>query len=109
MLLNPPRLFDVLLALVRPFVDARTMGKVLIVRPTAATVESELRALGVSNAGQLAWLTRVLEMDPVPGSLPPFSLLDANLADIALPHLAKAIAASRAAGAGKGSGAGAAP
>jgi len=78
---------------------------VLIVRPTAATVEADLRALGVSNAGQLAWITRVLEMDPVPGSLPPFSLLDASVADIALPHLAKALAASRAAAAGAGAGA----
>ena len=94
-LLSPPGIFDVLLALIRPFVDARTLGKVLIIRPTAATVKAELAALGITAPGQVAWLSAVLEMDAKPGNLPPLSLLG-DVSSFALPHLIKAAAADAA-------------
>lgn len=79
LLLSPPSLFDMLLAVVRPFIDARTMSKVAIVRPpdhpTAATLAPVLHAHGITEPVQLEWLSGVLNMPPKPGSLPPLAPL----------------------------------
>jgi hypothetical protein len=69
-LVNPPGLFDILLAVVRPFIDARTMGKVKIIRPTQGRLAEELAPFGVTSPGQLQWLERVLAMEATPGNLP---------------------------------------
>ena len=75
-LLSPPGLFDALLAVLRPMLDARTAAKVHVVRPagTGAALRADLQARlaphGVAHAPVLDWLAAVLEMEPVPGNLP---------------------------------------
>ena len=69
-LVNPPSLFDILLAVMRPFIDARTMGKVKIMRPAAGALAEDLRPYGVVCPRQLAWLEKVLAMEARPGNLP---------------------------------------
>lgn len=89
MLLNPPWLFDMLLAVMRPFIDAKTMAKVKIVRPSKepGALAAELAALGVTDAAQVAWLEAVTGMEAVPGSLPPFAgLRGAVPKEMRLPH-----------------------
>ena len=55
-LVNPPWVFDLLLGVMRPFIDAKTMAKVKIVRPAKGGLAAELAAFGVTDAAQLAWL-----------------------------------------------------
>jgi hypothetical protein len=72
LLINPPWVFDLLLAVMRPFIDARTMAKVKILRPAEGALAEELKPYGVTNKEQLQWLADVLKMEAVPGSLPAF-------------------------------------
>lgn len=82
-LLSPPSLFDMLLAVVKPFLDARTLGKVAIVRPPADPSREALAPLlapyGIDGV-QLEWLAAVLAMNAVPGSLPPVEPLHSDAA-----------------------------
>jgi hypothetical protein len=88
-LLNPPGVFDLLLAAVKPFVDARTMAKVHIARCTPDTAAAVLRPHGIPPDGPIAkWMAAVLAMPGTPGSLPPLDGLDAAvMAHIALPRM----------------------
>ena len=70
LLINPPSIFDMLLAVLRPFIDARTMGKVKILRPKPGQLAGDLAPYGVTCPRQLAWLEKVLAMPAAPGSLP---------------------------------------
>ncbi len=76
-----------LLAVMRPFIDARTMAKVKILRPAAGALEEELKPFGVTDPAQLKWLSEVFSMEATPGSLPSFApLAQAVPPEARLPH-----------------------
>lgn len=80
LLLNPPRLFDVLLAAIRPFVNAKTMSKVSILRCDSSTVGACLEPHGVAaDSGVSAWVARVLAMPTEPGHVPSRDGLDLDV------------------------------
>lgn len=86
-LVNPPWVFDMLLTVMRPFIDAKTMAKVKIIRPKEGALAEELKPFGVTDAAQLQWLSGVFAMEATPGSLPPFAPLAAAAPPEArLPH-----------------------
>jgi hypothetical protein len=86
-LVNPPWVFDMLLAVMRPFIDAKTMAKVKIIRPKEGALAEELKPLGVTDAAQLQWLSAVVALEATPGSLPPFAPLAAAAPpEVRLPH-----------------------
>ena len=91
-LINPPGIFDMLLAVLRPFIDARTMGKVHVVRTKPdKPLAPEFEKFGVVDKRQLEWLEAALSMTAVPGlqNLPPVGPLG-DLAHLQLPHMASA-------------------
>ena len=78
-LVNPPGVFDILLAAVRPFVDARTMGKVHIVRGDERSISAALEAHGIAAGapdGMASWLSECAAMPGRPGSVPSDDKLD---------------------------------
>lgn len=89
-LLNPPGIFDILLAAVKPFVDARTMSKVHFLRGTPEDVSNQLDKLGISkDSGMASWLTECLHLPVKTGNVPNDSKLDtAILQKIRLPGCA---------------------
>lgn len=82
-LLNPPTVFDILLAAMRPFLDARTMSKVRIVRGgDTAAIQAQLAQVGIApESGTSAWMGACLAMPPTAGSVPDDSLLDGAVLD----------------------------
>lgn len=88
LLINPPSIFDLLLAAIKPFLDKRTMSKVNIVHGTSATIGDLLEPHGIpKNSGISKWMKKVLDMEPVPGSNPSLASLDQDiLHDIYLPR-----------------------
>ena len=89
--MNPPWVFDLLLGVMRPFIDAKTMAKVKIVRPAKGGLAAELAAFGVTDAAQLAWLEAAVELSPAePGNLPDFASLRVVVPrEMRLPHADK--------------------
>lgn len=85
-LINPPAIFDMLLAVLRPFIDARTMSKVHIIRPKAGQVSKDLEKFGVVDPSTLEWLEAALAMAPNPGNLPPLYPLGEAVAKLQLGH-----------------------
>jgi hypothetical protein len=76
-LINPPRVFDILLAAIKPFIDARTLGKVHIVRCTKETAGEVLAPFGVPvGSGMSAWMSEVMGMEGKPNSIPAMDGLD---------------------------------
>ena len=69
-LINTPTIFQLLLAAIEPFADARTMSKIVRVAGAPAAVAAELAAGGLP-AAQCAWIGQVLDMAATPGVLPP--------------------------------------
>jgi hypothetical protein len=92
-LINPPAIFDMLLAVLRPFIDARTMSKVHIIRPKAGKLGEDLEKFGVVNPTTLEWLEAALAMAPTPGNLPPLQPLGADVAKLQLEHFKAAFVA----------------
>lgn len=79
LLLNPPGVFDMLLAVLKPLLDARTMSKVHVVRGDAEAVADKLHAVGIHRGGADgigAWMAAVLAMPPVAGAVPSDAGLD---------------------------------
>jgi hypothetical protein len=72
LLLNPPTVFQMLLSAIRPFADERTMSKVQALTGSTEEVVSALAERKLSDES-LEWMRRVLDMRPVPGSLPPLT------------------------------------
>ncbi len=97
LLLNPPRIFDLLLAAIKPFLDARTMSKVHIVRCTAETAAEALVPFGVkAGSGISRFMSEVLAMDAKPGNVPSFEMLDHEVvARIGLPRWRDGVAPAR--------------
>jgi hypothetical protein len=81
-LLNPPTVFSLLLSAIKPFADARTMAKVVVVNGDAPAVVARLQAEFGFEPHTCEWVSAVLAMDPVPGNLPP---LPAEGHEMALP------------------------
>ena len=103
LLLNPPRVFDVLLAAIRPFVNAVTLAKLRVLRCTADTAAAQLepflggggggggdggngsgRGQGEGSEGgdggrMGRFIAACLALPPTPGSLPPLEGLDVEL------------------------------
>ena len=87
LLINPPWVFDLLLGVMRPFIDARTMSKVKILRPAEGALADELKPYGVTDPAQLQWLSEVFRMEAVPGNMPAFAPLAAcTPREARLPH-----------------------
>ena len=79
LLVNPPGVFDLLLAAVRPFLDARTMSKVHIVRGDEKSIGASLEKHGIvagAKDGLSSWLSRAMAMPGAPGNVPPDDCLD---------------------------------
>ncbi len=70
-LLNTPGLFSMLVTALRPFADERTMSKVRPLTGDADSLVAQLKTDGGLRDTTAAWVRGVLEMDPVPGSMPP--------------------------------------
>lgn len=89
LLVNPPGLFDMLLAVVKTVADARTLSKVHIVHVKPADAAREFAAHGIApGTGMSAWLGQALALPPTPGSLPPLDVLDkGHLAALTLPRV----------------------
>ena len=49
-LINPPSIFDILFRAMRPFIDARTMGKINIVRGDSRTIAAEMVKFGIDSS-----------------------------------------------------------
>ena len=90
LLVNPPSVFDLLLAAIKPFMDARTLGKVHIVHCTRDNIGAKLEPFGIPPShGISLWMKECLLLPGAPGSVPPDDLLEADvLAKIRLlpPH-----------------------
>ena len=99
LLVNPPGVFDILLAVVRPFVDARTMGKVHIVRGDERAIAAALEKHGIvpgAKDGMSSWLSRAMAMPGTPGSVPGDEVLDQDvLRHIRLPGCAHGLGAAK--------------
>jgi len=104
-LINPPGVFDIFFAAVRPFVDARTFAKLRTVRakpgPELAKVLADEYDLQPWAAD---WVSEAAGMRGVPGCLPP--LPDASRRLI-LPDLAAFFPQPQAEGEKAGAGSGA--
>jgi len=91
-LINPPGIFDALLALLKPVLDARTAAKVHVVRPAGAgaALRASLAAClaphGVADDAALDWLAAALQRDAVPANLPDTAPLGALARALALDH-----------------------
>ena len=100
LLLSPPGIFDALLAVCRPMLDARTAAKVHILRPagTGEALRAHLGELlqphGVHEPATLDWLAEVLQSEHVPGNLP--AAFPAGARPLQLDHAAAAAAAAAA-------------
>jgi hypothetical protein len=66
LLLDPPIIFTMLLAAVRPFMDAATTAKIVTVSRAAARD----RLAGVFPSEMLDWIVAALGMSPTPGNVP---------------------------------------
>ena len=89
-LLNPPSIFDILLAAVKPFVDSRTMSKVHFIRGTPEEVVIQLEKLGIQkDSGMTSWLTECLHLPSKNGNVPKDTKLDMKILEkIRLPGCA---------------------
>jgi len=86
-LLNAPTVFSMFFGALRPFLDARTMGKIVFVSAPPAEVAGKLAPFGVpAHLGE--WIGRAAGMDAVPGNLPtlPASSLRFQIPRIAESH-----------------------
>jgi len=92
LLVNPPGVFDLLLAAVRPFVDSRTMSKVHIVRGDEHSIGAALVKHGLlpgAKDGLNKWVSAAMALPGTPGSIPSDEGLDAEvLRQIRLPGCA---------------------
>ena len=92
LLLNPPGIFDILLAAVRPFVDARTMSKVHIVRGDKDALVNAFSQYGIvkgAKDGMAEWLAQTCSMAGAPGNVAGDAGLDQEvLRQIRLPGCA---------------------
>lgn len=70
-LVNPPAVFRMLLSVVTPFVDGRTMDKVVSVLGSRTEVIDQLRRVHAFPDSALSWFDVVLTVDAKPGLLPP--------------------------------------
>jgi hypothetical protein len=74
LLLSPPTLLDMLVAVLKPFLDARTLSKVhtiAVAGKRRAELDAAFGAHGITAPAQLEWLHGVIGMGPaVPGLLP---------------------------------------
>jgi len=82
-LLNPPAVWEICLAAARPFIDARTLAKIRVVRASSAAAlaaHAEVGALAL-GADVVEWLGEtVFASEPRPGTLPPLPRGAAGLA-----------------------------
>jgi hypothetical protein len=79
-LINPPGVFDILLAAMRPFIDARTMSKVHIVRCTPETAAKAFTQFGIKEDSEIAkWMELVMAKEAKPSNLPPLDVLNQPL------------------------------
>ncbi len=86
-MLNPPTILEILLAVMRPLLDARTLGKAHVVRTTHTDAKSFAAAFepfGIIDTAQLEFLHAALILPPKAGELPDLSLLKGAADDISL-------------------------
>lgn len=79
-LINAPTVFDIMLAVCKPFVDSKTMSKLVSISGTPEEVCSRLEEdeFGLQPTTS-AWLLETLKMKPVPGNYPPIPMEVASL------------------------------
>jgi hypothetical protein len=70
LLINAPTIFRMLLSVVSPFVDTRTMDKIVSISGTAQQISPLLRTEHHFPEPVIAWFEATLAADPKPGSLP---------------------------------------
>lgn len=105
-LLNAPGVFSMFFGALKPFVDARTMAKIVFVSAAPAEVAGKLAPFGVpARLGE--WIGRASGMDAVSGNLPllPSSALRFQIPRVAERHGPSRYAEAAVAAAGEGKGA----
>jgi len=81
LLINPPGVFDLFLAALKPFIDSRTSSKIHSVHAKPEELATALRAHGIPpHLGE--WIGRAAAMKAVPGNLP---ILPATAAPLQVP------------------------
>uniref|UniRef100_A0A7S0VUD6 CRAL-TRIO domain-containing protein n=1 Tax=Hemiselmis tepida TaxID=464990 RepID=A0A7S0VUD6_9CRYP len=77
-LVNPPTILSIILTAIKPFVDDRTMSKVVRVkiRPGEDLSQHPHPSLATLRPQQQGWLEKALTYKPLPGQLPPIGALD---------------------------------
>lgn len=71
LLVNPPTVFRMLLGAVTPFVDKRTMSKVISLVGSHEEILVQLRDHHAFPESTLSWFEKVLVTEATPGKLPP--------------------------------------
>ena len=84
-MVNPPTVLEILLAVMRPLLDARTLGKVKTLQATPDTIEAALKPFGITDERQIAFMRTVMKSEAKPANLP--DLKTAFTEDIAHLHL----------------------
>ena len=86
-ILNPPRYFSALYAVLSLVANARQMAKVRILHCDASTAIDVLSPLGMTaETGLPQWIGRTLSLAPEPGNVAPLDGLDlAVLSHLAVP------------------------
>lgn len=72
-MINRPYFFDILLGAIKPFLDARTLGKLVSVRGSPEAVEKQLIAEHGFTEENAAWVAAAMRLSPTqdPSSTPP--------------------------------------
>lgn len=82
-LLNPPRVLDMLMAVIKPFIDARTSGKIVALHLEPRAIAATLAKDHHFPADVAAWVQAAAGMEAVPGNLPP---LPAGAEELQITH-----------------------
>jgi hypothetical protein len=70
-MINPPSVFDIFLAAMKPFVDTRTMSKVFTVHAKGEDLVAKLTELHFVPRDMAQWIGVAAGMEAIPGNLPP--------------------------------------
>lgn len=69
-MLNPPSILEILLAVMRPLLDARTLGKAKVVRADSDSMAAALAPHGIVDPAQLEFLRQAIALPPKAGIMP---------------------------------------